>query len=313
MIRICIIGLICFSELIQGQDVHYSQFDKTKSLVNPSLIANQNEDYEIQLQRRTQWSSVTIPFNTFSFSFNAKEVYKTFSAGATILNDVAGDSRFSTDGLALSIVNSVNTKKNLLAISLQGAIYQRSVNYSDLIFLENEELQNAKFSFLDIGLGISNYKRLNRNSALLIGISSYHLNKPKQSLISNEKVVLTQKYILHSAYYTRLSPKIQVSPALYISSQSQDEEFIIGSGVTYKLNDEVNLKSGAYSRVTDAFFITLGIQKANLEAIISYDINTSTLVNASNFMGAAEFSISYGWSINKEKKEVKQKTCPKYL
>lgn len=313
MIRMCIIVLVFFSELIQAQDVHYSQFDKTKSLVNPSLIANQNEEYEIQLQRRTQWSSVTIPFNTFSLSFNAKEIYKTFSLGATILNDVAGDSHFSTDGLALSIVNSVKTKENLFAISLQGALYQRSVNYSNLIFLENEELENTKFSFFDIGLGISNYKILDRNSALLIGISSYHLNKPKQSLVLNDKVVLTPKYILHSTYYTRLTSKIHVSPALYVSLQNQDKEVIIGSGATYKLNEEVDLKSGVYSRIQDAFFVTLGMQKANLEAIISYDINTSTLTNASNFMGGAEFSISYSWSIAKEKKELQQKICPKYL
>ena len=63
----------------------------------------------------------------------------------------------------------------------------------------------------------------------------------------------------------------------------------------------------------DAFFITLGMKKENLEAIISYDINTSTLANASGFMGGFEFSISYGWSVFKENKEKKQEVCPKYL
>ena len=53
--------------------------------------------------------------------------------------------------------------------------------------------------------------------------------------------------------------------------------------------------------------------KANLEIIASYDINTSSLVAASNFMGAFEFSIKYGWSVFKETKEIKQKICPKYL
>ena len=313
MIRICVIALFLGSKFIYAQDVHYSQFDKTKSLANPSLIANQNMDYEIQLQRRSQWSSITTPFNTFSLSFNAKEIYRNLSVGATILNDVAGDSHFSTDGLALSLVNSVNTKEGSLAISLQTALYQRSVNYDNLIFLENEELQNTKFSFFDIGLGASHYKRLENNSALLVGISSYHLNKPKQSLVSNDQVVLSPKYILHSAYYTSVGPKIEISPTFYASSQSQDKEFIIGSGLTYILNEEVNLKSGIYSRIKDAFFVTLGMQKANLEAIISYDINVSTLANASNSMGGFEFSISYGWNIIKEKKEVKQKICPKYL
>ena len=69
MTRSFIILFFLFSQFIEAQDVHYSQFEKTKSLINPSLISSQEEDYEIQLQRRSQWSSITIPFNTFSLSF----------------------------------------------------------------------------------------------------------------------------------------------------------------------------------------------------------------------------------------------------
>lgn len=313
MIKIYIIFLLLLSIFLQAQDVHYSQFDKTKSLVNPSLISNQDEDYEIQLQRRSQWSSVTTPFNTFSISVNTKDIYKTLSAGVTILNDVAGDSHFSTDGISLSLSNSFNTKKNSLSVALQTAIYQRAVNYEGLIFLENEELQNSKFAFFDIGLGISNYTVLDQNSAFLVGLSSFHLNSPEQSLTSTGDASLSPKYIIHSTYYTSVSSKINILPTIYASSQNQDKEFIIGSGVIYKLSDEIDLKSGVYNRVKDAFFVTLGIQKENLEAIISYDINTSTLVNASNAMGGFEFSVSYGWSITKEKNEKEQKICPKYL
>ena len=59
--------------------------------------------------------------------------------------------------------------------------------------------------------------------------------------------------------------------------------------------------------------MTIGIQKASLEATISYDINTSSLANASNSRGGVEVSLIYAWSIVKETKEVKQKVCPKYL
>ena len=61
------------------------------------------------------------------------------------------------------------------------------------------------------------------------------------------------------------------------------------------------------------FFLTLGLQKSDLEAMVSYDINTSSLANASSSMGGFEFSISYAWDVVKEKQEVKQKICPKYL
>jgi type IX secretion system PorP/SprF family membrane protein len=313
VIRFFIISLLLFSEFTIAQDVHYSQFDKTKSLLNPSLIASQNDDYEIQIQRRSQWSSVTVPFNTLSLSFNAKDVYKNLSLGATLLNDKAGDSYFSTNGLSISLVNSFKTNDNLLSIGLQSALYQRSVDYDALIFLENENFTNIKFLFFDIGLGLSNYKIVDQNSALLVGISYFHLNKPKQSLTSNDQVVLSPKYIFHSTYYTSINLDIDISPTIYASSKNQNKEFIIGTGFKYKLNDEFNLISGIYSRINDAFFVTLGIQKAHIEAIISYDINTSTLSSASNFMGGVEFSISYGWSVFKQNKEFNNITCPIYL
>jgi len=314
MTRACIISsLFLLSIFTQAQDVHYSQFNKTKALLNPSLIAYQNDDYEMQIQRRSQWASITTPFNTFSLSFNAKQVYKGLSMGATILNDLAGDSDFSTKGLSFSLANFFNTRNNTIFAGLQTAFYQRSINYDNLIFIENETFANTELVFFDFAMGISNYKKINQNSSLLLGFSSYHLNKPNQSLISSEKVFLNPKYVFHLAYYNRINSKIDVSPTLYISLQNTDNEIVFGGDLTYELNQEINLKSGVYSRINDAFLIALGIQKANLEIIASYDINTSTLVSASNFMGAFEFSIRYGWSILKEKKEIKQKVCPKYL
>ena len=314
MKRSVIILFFLFSQFIKAQDVHYSQFEKTKLLINSSLISSQEEDYEIQLQRRSQWSSITIPFNTFSLSFTLKEVYKTLSLGGTILNDVAGDSHFSTDAFLFSVGNSVISKNNLFAFSVQTGFSQRSINYDRLIFFENEGLENLSFSFFDFGIGISNYKKIDSSFAFLIGLSSYHLNKPKQSLTSNDEVVLTPKYIIHSNTYININSKTEIIPAMYTSLQGQQQEFVIGSGGSYRLNSETRLKTGIYTRMKDAIFITLGMQKENLEVIISYDINTSTLANASDSMGGIEFSISYGWSrIKENKKESLEIICPKYL
>ena len=302
-----------YSKVLLAQDVHYSLFDKTKSLLNPSLLAYQKNQYELQLQRRSQWSSVTTPFNTFSLSFNAKDIYKNVSAGTTILNDVAGDSDFSTDGISFSLANRFTIEENFLSASLQVGLYQRSVNYDDLIFLENEILKNSDFLFFDVGAGFSSYKILRPNSAILLGVSLFHLNKPQQALTTNNTVTLNPKYVLHSTYYNELNPGLGISPTVYFSSQGKEREIVVGSGIAYKLNNTTSLISGLYSRISDALFFTLGLQKLNLEAVISYDINTSSLSNASNYMGGVEFSISYAWDIVKQSKKTKEKNCPKYL
>lgn len=300
----------------QSQDVHYSQFEKTKSLLNPSLIAYQTFDYEIQLQRRSQWASVTTPFNTFSLSFSAKEFYKKLSIGGTLLTDVAGDSRFSTDGVSLFLVNTYIIQKHTLSISAQTAVYQRGIKNDHLEFLEAEELNNISFLFFDFGLGISNYIKIDRKKSFLIGISSYHLNKPKQSLTKNKDVFLHPKYVFHAMFHNRINKKISLSPKGYYSSQKQDRELVFGCGLEYVLTQKTTLFSGFYIRKDDAFFINLGLQKENIEVMVSYDINTSSLVPASNYSGAFEFSISYGWFLFKERKKINTKekeVCPKYI
>ena len=146
-----IILLVLFSNNLLTQDIHYSQFEKTRSIVNPSLIFDQETDYELQLQRRSQWYSVTRPFNTFSLSLNAKDAYKSTSIGTTIINDIAGDSRFSTQGISVSASKKFSKKEDFFSFGMQLGFYQRGVIFDDLIFLENEQLKNLRFSFFDIG------------------------------------------------------------------------------------------------------------------------------------------------------------------
>jgi type IX secretion system PorP/SprF family membrane protein len=313
MTRLFAIFLLIFINQLQAHEVHFSKFSKTKSLLNPSLIANQDNDYHIHLQRRSQWSSVTVPFNTLSLSFIVKNLYKDISLGATFLNDITGDSHFSTNGLNLSVANSFNSKDNSFSAAFFSGMYQRSIDFGGLIFLEEEDISNTNFTFFDIGVGVSNYRKIDRNSSLLVGISAYHLNTPNQSFSTSDKVSLQPKHILHSTYSKIITPKIKIAPTFYLSSQKHDRELIIGSGVSYKATNFVDLKSGLYVRMNDAIFVSFGLQKENLEVLVSYDINTSSLSNASNNMGGFEFSVNYGWSIIKEQEEIEQKICPKYL
>ena len=63
---------------LTAQDIHFSQFSAIKASLNPALIGYQQQDYQIQLQRRSQWESVTKPFTTFSVAINRKNIYNNF-------------------------------------------------------------------------------------------------------------------------------------------------------------------------------------------------------------------------------------------
>ena len=76
MIRFVVILFFFLSYNSLAQDVHFSQFNETKALINPALVGYQDGDYKIQAQRRSQWGSVTVPFNTFSISLEVKNIIK---------------------------------------------------------------------------------------------------------------------------------------------------------------------------------------------------------------------------------------------
>ena len=109
MMRFVIILVVLTSFKASSQDVHFSQFYETKALINPALVGYQYGDYKVQMQRKSQWESVSIPFNTFSIAFEAKEFVKAISIGIQFLNDISGDSKFRTNGF-----NIIAAKKTSL-------------------------------------------------------------------------------------------------------------------------------------------------------------------------------------------------------
>ena len=68
-----------------------------------------------------------------------------------------------------------------------------------------------------------------------------------------------------------------------------------------------------YYRINDAVIVGFGIEKDNIQANISYDINTSDLTQASNYRSGFEFSVIYLWKKKEKKIEYKERKCPKYL
>src|SRR5687767_14196165 len=55
-----------------SQDIHFSQFFETPLLRNPSLAGIFTGDLRLQMVYRTQWSSVTVPYQTGSFNAEYK-------------------------------------------------------------------------------------------------------------------------------------------------------------------------------------------------------------------------------------------------
>tara|TARA_Y100000385_G_scaffold93699_1_gene96787 strand:- start:94 stop:1047 length:954 start_codon:yes stop_codon:yes gene_type:complete len=310
--------VVLISFKANSQDVHFSQFYETKALINPALAGYQEGDYKVQMHRKSQWESVSIPFNTFSFAIEVKEFLKDISIGIQFLNDIAGDSKFRTNGINLvgAKKTEVNSTDNISIGFLLGA-YQRLIDFSDLVFNDEEIITNQNINFIDLGIGIVHEFEVNTKTILHSGISIFHLNKPNQSLLGSNNIKLPVNSKAHASLIYYYNSYLQIKPSVYSAVQGESSEFIYGTDVNYLFSNSsaetLVLRAGIFNRNKDAIISRFGIKIDNFDAMVSYDINTSSLNSASNSKGGFEFSVSYQWSVSKPIKSQEIKVCPKYL
>ena len=303
---------------LTAQDIHFSQFSATKASLNPALIGYQQQDYQIQLQRRSQWESVTKPFTTFSVAINRKNIYNNFSTSLQFIDDKAGDSNFSTSGVVLSL-SRINNIFNHQNISLGGsaAYYRRSLDQSNLFFVDDENIPSYSKHFLDLSLGFVHEYELKKNITILSGISIFHINKPNQSFFENSNVELKTNNKIHSSIIYYYKPSVQIKPGLYYSEQGGSQEFVFGANLNYLLmkykREILVFRAALHNRYNDAIIPSLGFKIDNFDIMASYDINTSSLVSASDYKGGFEFSIIYNWERHNKTSNKPLIICPKYL
>ena len=316
MRKIILTIILSFAANAWAQDVHFSQFLANSFVLNPAMVGVQKNDYKATLQRKSQWASVGIPFTTFTLALERKDILPSHSIGIQFLNDIAGDSRFKTSGLNFTYVKTFATsKRNKIRFGAELGLFQRSIFVDDLVFNNTENLGNFNFNFPDISLGFASQNYLNNDLLLETGIAFFHINKPKQSFTNNDAIRLNQKVNFHTEINYSYTDNLSIHPKLVLSNQDTDKEFLFGFDVNYLLEGEkdILLKLGVADRFNDALIFYFGAEIEGFSCVLSYDVNTSSLSKASNNKGGFEFALVYQWKRKKNKKNIEQEICPKYL
>jgi len=326
---------LLISKISASQDLHYSQYFNSELNLNPALTAYTQGKYRFTLNNRNQWASVTVPYKTLSASFETKIINfkrkRTFIGFGVLFNkDEAGDSKYGTTeiGFSLSAVKSLNNKNtNIISLGFQTAYYQRSIDYTQLYFPEqwngitstinsgnSENFAVAKFNFFDVSAGINWFWAPSSKLKFNSGISSWHLNKPNQSLMNDKTTNLNIKYQAYSNIEIIINQSFNILPGIYYAHLWPYQEFILGSRLYYKIHQNRNqyfaLSTGLFFRNKDALILYLGMDYKTLKIGATYDINTSSLSVASNYMGGMEISIK--WLIHKGKdiRKISPTPCP---
>ena len=153
LVKIGIVFLALFSLDLQAQDIHFSQFYNSPLNLNPALAGNFDGNYRFAGNYRNQWSSVTIPFATFSMSGDARNVFGISKAGAGVIfnNDNTGDSRFRTTifNVAGSYGFDINgDSSNRITAGIQTGVTNKTLSFDYYIYTKILNPISKKICFI---------------------------------------------------------------------------------------------------------------------------------------------------------------------
>ena len=324
--RLLALAMFIFSiqSIGYGQDIHFSQFFQAPLLVNPSLTGVFNGDQRAIVQYRNQWNEFA-PYTTYSFSidgglFKKKMKDKYIGAGLYIFQDKAGEANLKTTQvhLSLSSVIAINKQQDITA-GIQGGFGQNTLDESNMQWgsqydgagygggISGEENIFENYGFGDFSAGVawnygtgeSNISKNNHFSAN-IGAAVYHINAPKQGLLEEP---LHRQFVVHSSLNIGLpGTPLSLLPSFYLLSQGPLKQINTGVRLRYMITEESKytgiLKEsaasiGMYYRAGDALIPTFMLEYGSYALGISYDINVSSLQEASNRDGGVELSLRF--------------------
>lgn len=261
-----VVLLVSANVKLQGQDIHFSQFNKAPLYINPAFTGISNYEHRVGINYRNQWGSVLGPdaFNTMS-AFYDRRVPNTdedqFGFGATAFGDVAGSAKLgfyygAVSGSYARQVAGDRYRSYKVVVGANLGVGQYSVKRGNLRwpsqFDENgqfdpdspsPDINGTSNPFMDIGAGALFYGLLDqdmylyRKTNFYVGGSVFHVNRPKVSFTSSgsdqTKANLNMKYIFHAGLEYGMSNQLSLIPAFVFIGQGESTE--INGGITTRL------------------------------------------------------------------------------
>ncbi len=333
--RHSIIGvLLAFVTSAYSQDIHFSQFAQAPMVYNPAMTGMFDGDYRFIGNQRSQWRSVTVPYNTIGGSADWRNAFDVdgLGSGLSLYQDRAGDSRLNTIAMDLAASYRIAQSSDSLhtfTVGMQFGFVHRKIDYTDLNY--DSQWNGAQFDpgtnpgeqfardsrvHANLTLGLGYQYRIDRRNELQAGVALHNANRPKQSFFDDPSINLDMRLSLFGWGTKELNEDWDLVGGVLFSQQGTYTEFIPIVGGRYILMDERGLFRTLFAhlayRAGDAGFLTVGMDYDAWRVGVSYDINTSRLRPASNGRGGLEVSVVY--ILSKFVPPVDRRVlCPDYL
>lgn len=334
----CMLAILSVSQ-IQSQDIHFSQFFEAPLLRNPALAGLFTGDLRLQAVYRTQWQSVTVPYQTVSingeYKLSVGNSEDFLTVGGQILYDKAGSIAFTSTHIlpTINYHKSLSEEKNMyLSLGFMGGLVQRRFDRSkvttdnqfngttyDPTLSDGENFSRTGYSYFDGTTGISFNSQIgeNQDNNYFIGVSYHHFNKPKDLTFynagSNE---LTPKWVYSGGLRMSTNEFSYITLHGDYSQQGSNTEIIGGLMYSRKLDDpdepKYLLHLGAMVRVNDAIIPVAKLEMKPIAISVSYDANTSKLAAATRGAGGFEVGIAYQDFTKRDNTSRDAVRCPRF-
>ena len=319
---------------VKGQDIHFSQFYMNPVYLNPALTGNFDGDWRFSGNQRSQWRSVSRPFNTIAIAAENREglLLNNLFFGGNFFHDAAGDGDFRTIELNLSAAYQLvidTDSLHWITPGIQFGLNHRNIDpnklsydtqfngfFYDPTLPSSETFQSVSRTGFNFSLGtIYTYKKEARQQ-FTVGIGWFNLPRIKQSFYDDDLIKRDRRLTLHGKGIYELDYQWDLQPGFMFQFQGVYKELVLGSNVRYIFKDKkgefIAPYAGLWFRNRDAVYVTVGAYYNQWVAGISYDVNVSKLVPASNVRGGLEFSVQYILHLFKPL-DIKHRVCPDYL
>ncbi len=315
----------------QAPDARFSQFYAAPLQLNPAMNGVYDGSWRTVINYRDQWSSV-LDKNSFrtvaaSFDYRHNIVGDDYLAmGFDFMRDQAGEARLNqTLGhLNISYLKKLSgtgysSQGQYLIAGGQVGVGQRKFDYGDLWFTSqfddfkeeiditaanNESLSGNTNAYLNVNAGLMWYGIIDKNFSVYAGGAVNHVNSPMVSFLGDQGRVSDKRWVIHAGAQIPFGDQMSILPAMVAQIQGPSRSYTFGSNIRYSNDDwrEIAIRAGFWGHIanelessvqTDAIIFNLTLEYDVMQIGISYDINTSSLVTATNSRGAYELSLMY--------------------
>jgi len=321
---------ILFFGQVFAQDVHFSQYNSSPLLLNPSLAGLDNGDYRGYANFRTQWPTVASDntYRTFAggidMAIGKVTKYNSYAGiGLSFMSDQAGAIHLNTNRVSLTVAYHFMLDKkgdHQLSAGLQGSFNMRTIDPSLATFDSQydpstgvvnpngirESFGRSKVIFGDAGLGLLYSGIVKKGINIYFGFGLDHVNQPMISFYPSGQDVnglggerLYIKETIHGGAAVPIGGRLTIIPNFLVLIQGPSKEFDLGCDFKTALGNDARTSNTAihfgvqYRGIFDAVIASTRIDFKSFSCGLSYDINVSKLLPASHTVGAPEIALIY--------------------